>query len=208
MGGTETEQPEKARRPRGRPAIPKDVQRRRLIEAATRAFEKNEYENTRIADIVAEAGMSSRSFYEFFDSKEDLVASIVQLAGQVLLDRLRQVFEDTTDPIERIDRGLHAFLDLFSQVPVDIESLGGSAGRQVRAMRRDYVLEITDMVLDALEALHRQGGISKPPDRALIELVLTGVEGMTFRYYSEGRRDSLRALHPTVMELLVRAFLV
>ena len=50
----------KAKRPRGRPAIPRDVQRQRLIDAATRAFEKNLYEKTRVSDIVKEAGMSSR----------------------------------------------------------------------------------------------------------------------------------------------------
>lgn len=196
------------RRPRGRPAIPKDVQRSRLLSAASRAFAKNQFENTRIADIVAEAGMSSRSFYEFFESKEDLVASIVDLAGKVFIDRLRQIFAETEDPIERIDRGLKGFLDLFVQVPVDVDSFGGTAGQRVRAARRNYVREITKLVLEALLALHEQGRISKPPDRVFVELVLTGVEGMTFRYYSEGRSVELQNLHPTVMELLVRAFLV
>ena len=65
------------KRPRGRPAIPKEVQRRRLIEAAFRVFERNRYERTSVADIVGEAGMSSRSFYDHFASKEDLVAEIV-----------------------------------------------------------------------------------------------------------------------------------
>jgi AcrR family transcriptional regulator len=196
------------RRPRGRPAIPKDVQRTRLVSAASRAFQKYQYENTRVADIVAEAGMSSRSFYEFFESKEDLVASIVDLAGKVFIERLRAIFEETEDPIERIDRGLRGFLDLFAQVPMDVDSFTGTAGQRVRAARRVYVREITQLVLDALVVLHEQGRISKAPDRVFVELVLTGVEGMTFRYYSEGRSLELRNLHPAVMELLVRAFLV
>lgn len=183
------------------------MQQRRLLEAATRAFEKRGFDSTRVADIVAEAGMSSRSFYEFFDSKEDLVASVVSIAGQVFVTRLQEVFEETEDPVERVDRGLRVFLDLFTQVPIDIESLGGAAGQKVREARREYVREITDLVLGELELLHEQGRISKQPDRVFVELVLTGVEGMTFRYYSEGRRSELLELHPTIMELLVRALL-
>jgi AcrR family transcriptional regulator len=200
-------EPTPVRRKRGRPAIPKDVQRNRLVEAATRAFRVRPYDEVRVADIVAEAGMSSRSFYEHFDSKEDLVASVVQEAGQELLDDLRALFEQVEHPVERIDRGLRLFLDLFGRVPVDIETLGGSAGQRVREVRRDTVREITDLVLAELVLWHESGHTAKPPDPVYVELVLTGIEGMAFRYYSEDRRDELSQLHPTIMELLQRAFL-
>jgi AcrR family transcriptional regulator len=200
-------QPEPGPRKRGRPAIPKDVQRNRLIEAATRAFEAKPFEEVRVADIVAEAGMSSRSFYEFFDSKEDLVASVVQQAGEELLAELHALFLDVEHPVERIDRGLHLFLDLFARVPVDVEALTGSAGQRVREARRDYVREITEMVLAELLLWHESGHTAKSPDAIHVELLLTGIEGMAFRYYSEGRSEELRQLHPTIMELLVRAFL-
>ena len=192
---------------RGRPPIPKDVQRNRLIEAANRAFEKKKFDDTRVADIVAEAGMSSRSFYEFFDSKEDLVASIVQQAGADFMVDLRGLFARTGHPVERIDRGLRLFLDLFARVPVDVETLGGRAGQSVREARREYVREISDLVLAELLLWHESGHTAKPADRVYIELVLTGIEGMAFRYYSEGRSAELEQLHPTIMELLVRAFL-
>ena len=200
-------EPQPGRRKRGRPAIPKDVQRSRLIEAAIRAFEARSYDEVKVADIVSEAGMSSRSFYEHFDSKEDVVASFVHQAGQEFLDDLRTLFEQVEHPVERIDQGLRLFLDLFSRVPVDVEALGGRAGQRVREARRDYVREITEVVLAELQLWHESGHTAKPADAVYVELVLTGIEGMAFRYYSEGRGEELDQLHPTIMELLLKAFL-
>ena len=43
------------------------------------------------------------------------------------------------------------------------------------------------------------------PLRSEIELVLTGIEGLSFRYYSEGRREELLRLQPTLLQLFLRA---
>ena len=129
-----------------------------------------------MADIVAAAGMSSRSFYEFFDSKEDLVASVVSVAGKAVVARLQAIFGETQDPVERIDLGLQLFLDLFSQLPVDLESLGGAAGREVRAARRDYVREAIQLVVGELAVAHEQGVISSRPNHVFVELLLTGFD--------------------------------
>jgi AcrR family transcriptional regulator len=197
----------KSKRPRGRPAIPREVQRQRLIDAASEAFAESQYENTRVADIVNRAGMSSRSFYEFFDSKEDLVAEVVQQQGQGLIDGLKTVVEKTEDPLERIDHGLRLYLGLFSGSTIDLDRLAGAAGDQVRGVRRRYVREITDMLFDGLALAHERGLVSRPPDRLSIELVLTGIEGLSFRYYAAGRGAELLDLHPAFRAILARLFL-
>jgi len=204
---SETVPARKTRRRRGRPAIPREVQRQRLIDAATRAFEKNRYEQTRVSDIVRAAGMSSRSFYEFFDSKEDLVAEVVQQQGKWLTDSLKAVFEQTEDPLERIDRGLDVYLNLFSVPTIDLDRLAGAAGERVREARRLYVRKITDTLVGGLSLAHERGLVSRAPDRLSVELILTGIEGLSFRYYAAGRGAELVELRPALLALLARIFL-
>ncbi|MDJ0867961.1 MAG: TetR/AcrR family transcriptional regulator [Myxococcota bacterium] len=182
------------------------MQRRRLLQGAIRAFETNQYEHTRVADIVREAGVSSRSFYEVFDSKEDLVTELVQAAGRALIRDLEKVFEATGDPIQRIDRGLQAYLSLFTGAPLDLDGLGATAARQVQAVRRQLVREISARVARELEQAHRSGQVSRAPDLPSIELILTGIEGLSLRYFAEGRGAELQRLQPRFLELLVRAF--
>jgi hypothetical protein len=38
-----------------------------------------------------------------------------------------------------------------------------------------------------------------------VELMLTGIEGLCLRYYSEGRRDELLALRPRLLRLVLAA---
>jgi hypothetical protein len=43
------------------------------------------------------------------------------------------------------------------------------------------------------------------PERAEIELVLYGIEALSFRYYGEGRREELIELRPLLLRLFLRA---
>ena len=194
-----------AKRPRGRPAIPKDVQRQRLVDAALRAIQKSHYEKVSVAVIVREAGMSSRSFYDHFVSKEDLIAEIVNDQGQRLMAKLEQIFRETKDDRERVERAMQAFLELFPAGTIDLERLGGEAGQRVRELRQVYVMALTDLVLRQYEKAYERQLVARVPLRSEIELVLTGIEGLSFRYYSEGRRAELLKLHPVLLQLFLRA---
>jgi AcrR family transcriptional regulator len=194
-----------AKRPRGRPAIPKAVQRQRLVDAALRAMQKSHYEKISVAVIVREAGMSSRSFYDHFVSKEDLIAEIVNDQGRRLMTSLEQIFRETKDDRERVERAMRAYLELFPVGTVDLERLGGEAGQRVRELRQVYVMALTDLVLRQYERAYERKLVARVPLRSEIELVLTGIEGLSFRYYSEGRRAELLRLHPVLLQLFLRA---
>jgi len=193
------------KRPRGRPAIPKAVQRQRLVDAALRAIQKSHYEKISVAVIVREAGMSSRSFYDHFVSKEDLIAEIVNDHGRRLMAHLQQIFRDGKSDRERVQRAMRAFLELFPGGTIDLERLGGEAGQRVRELRQVYVMALTDLVLRQYERAHERGTVPRVPLRSEIELVLTGIEGVSFRYYSEGRREELLKLQPVLLNVFLRA---
>jgi AcrR family transcriptional regulator len=194
------------KRPRGRPAIPREVQRRRLIEAAFRVFERNRYERTSVADIVGEAGMSSRSFYDHFGSKEDLVAEMVAEIGERLLDEVAEVMAETPENVEKnADVALGVFLDGLPVSAIDLERLGGDAGRRIGEVRRRIVQRLTNLTHAYMGRLLAKGLVSRLPERPEVELILTGIEGMCLRYYSEGRREELLEIRPLILRLTLTA---
>ncbi len=203
MAGEQVDSPKKRR---GRPPIPQEVQRRRLLTAAANVFATNPYETIRVADIVREAGMSSRSFYEHFSAKEDVAIEMIHMVLGAFVRNLERIFEETDDPIERVDRGLALALEIFSGAAWDLNELSGAAGTRAVEARTHWVRRISAMVVRVLEDAHAAGQIENAPDPAAVELMITGVEGMGLRYLAEGRGQELRGLHPILMGLLVRAF--
>src|SRR3954451_4881915 len=55
----------------------KQATRRRIIEAAGRRFKQDGIDGSGIATLMADAGLTNGAFYAHFDSKDDLVATVV-----------------------------------------------------------------------------------------------------------------------------------
>lgn len=63
--------------------------RRRLTRAAQRLFAERGFDGTSVDEIAAAAGVSRRTFFHYFDSKEDVISSRHAEFERVLLDALR-----------------------------------------------------------------------------------------------------------------------
>jgi AcrR family transcriptional regulator len=82
--------------------------RQQLMEFAAKRFSENGYHTTSVAEIVDELAVGKGVFYWYFDSKEELFIEILKDA-QLSLRRFQQkAIVDETDPVQRIEKGLHA----------------------------------------------------------------------------------------------------
>lgn len=196
---------EPARR-RGRPPIPAEQQRHRLLEAARAELRRSDFGSVRVADVVRAAGMSSRSFYDHFASKEDLLIALIHETGRDILTQLDQVFTTEPDPALRVARALGAYLAAFAGTPLDLEKLGESASGRVQKLLRHYVREISARVERELDQVWRTGVIRREPDPLVLEVLLLGLLGLASRYVAEGRADELASLQPRLSAFLVRVW--
>jgi hypothetical protein len=72
-------------------------------------------------------------------------------------------------------------------------------------VRRRIVQRLTDLTQDYIARMYAAGRVPRLPERPEVELMLTGIEGLCLRYYSEGRRDELLALRPRLLRLVLAA---
>ncbi|HEY5332264.1 MAG TPA: TetR/AcrR family transcriptional regulator [Solirubrobacterales bacterium] len=97
-----------------------------LVAAARTIFERDGYLDARISDISKEAGVSSGSFYTYFDSKEEVFAAVVESVQEDMLHphvRERLGDDDVPALIDAANREyLHSYkrnarlMALFEQV--------------------------------------------------------------------------------------------
>jgi AcrR family transcriptional regulator len=64
---------------------------KRIADAAIRLFIENGYEATTLDEIAAAAGISRRTFFYYFKSKDDILLSMQSSLGDMLASALRNV---------------------------------------------------------------------------------------------------------------------
>src|SRR6185295_14280347 len=78
-----------AKRARGRPRQIDEAERRnRLIEAAEKVFVEVGYATASVADIAHHAGMSKKTLYQLFDTKEAVFAAVISARRAALKEML------------------------------------------------------------------------------------------------------------------------
>jgi AcrR family transcriptional regulator len=196
------------RRGRGRPSIPVEERRSRLFEAAERCFDSSRYESVTVNDIVREAGISSRSFYELFVNKEQLVIELAIHRGDEFVARLESVVAECDTALEAVERSLAAFLESLPWVILDLERMSGSVSQRAREVRDLYRAKISEVLMRHISTIAASVPVSpkEVPDPMSMLVVLAGIEGLAVRFYQEGRPKELRALHPQLVNALRRFF--
>jgi AcrR family transcriptional regulator len=186
--------------------LPVDQQRRRLLDAARVVLQQRGFGNIRVTDVVRAAGMSSRSFYDYFDSKEDLLLELIHEAGRTLLAEFEQIFATPVEPPERVARAVAAYLAAFAGTPLDLEKLGESASKPVQRLLRDIVRQVGVVVAQELDRLHAAGLMSRRGNPVELEVLLLGLLGIASSYVADGRREELASLQPTIVRFLLRVW--
>lgn len=69
---------------------------------ARHLFARQGFHNTSISDIKKETGLPVGSIYTYFDSKDDIMATIIEDGWQELYQRVQSGFASANSPAERI----------------------------------------------------------------------------------------------------------
>ncbi len=183
----------------------REPQRLRLIFAAADTFSRIGYANASVADVIAAAGMSRRSFYEFFKSKEDILLAVVDFNDRVVIREITRRAEKVTDPVRRIETTLHTLLEM-SRIGPMIGYQVMAAGEEPRARRQAMMSRICDILTGQVEEAHRRGLLGRPPDPITIRILVGGVDALALSYHQEGRSDRISEAEPLARDLFFRAF--
>jgi AcrR family transcriptional regulator len=97
----------------GRPRLHEpDAERDLLLAAGLEVLRLNDGEEATVADILLEAGLSTRAFYRHFETKEDVIRALYQRDAESFGAHLRRRVEAATDPDEALAVWVNEMLGL------------------------------------------------------------------------------------------------
>ena len=179
--------PRRRPRGRGRPAagFAADAE---ILQGAAVAFGHKGYADTSVEDILAEAHVSRRTFYRLFRNKDDVFERLFEVASELFLESIRAAASSATDPFEKAERCVEAYLQLpIAAGPIYrvffVEAM--RPGTQL-AMRRQRVIDALIGLLDE-EAIRAQRGRIDP---LLVRGLVAAMEHIALHLIVEGRTSA------------------
>jgi AcrR family transcriptional regulator len=91
--------------------------RAKLIDAARTTFARRGVEATRINEITEEADVGFGSFYNYFESKEAIVAAVVEEAATQAAEAIDAATKDIDDPAEVVAIAHRSLVELARDDP-------------------------------------------------------------------------------------------
>jgi AcrR family transcriptional regulator len=180
-------------------------QRGRLICAIADCVAEHGYPETTVADVIARAGVSRRTFYEHFNDKEDCFLAAYDEGAKSTYEAMVEAAEGQKDWQEILDAVLTTWLefldaDLAFTRAYMIEFWGaGDAARERWKARRDR----TGGLMRALHKRARKADPSiVPVSDTVIAAVVGGVNRVLISHVLAGDKRPLTALKPELLRFI------
>lgn len=180
--------------------------RQRIIHFANQKFLTEGYSNVTMDEIAYGLGMGKGTLYKYFESKEDLMISVVDEIAQSLRERVMRLLKD-----EQIGSAskLQGFLKIvgmqLASVPLyvmsDIMRNAPSAYERIDEMRRQMIEQVlTTLLKDGIK-----GGVFRPEANAtlIVQMAIGSINQLSSNQAVLNSDLSLESLFHTVINTLL-----
>jgi len=92
--------------------------RRKLVESALLVFAEKGVDASVIDDVIAAAGVSRGTFYNYFRTNAELLVAAIEELGNELVDLIESRVKAASSPAERLFTGLRLYFDAARRFPL------------------------------------------------------------------------------------------
>jgi len=157
-----------------------------LLDAALVVMERNGYVDAAVADILREAGLSTRSFYRHFESKDQLLCALFRREAEAAAARLNAKVDAASDPRAALDAWIDEILSFgHHRAKAARVSVLGSPGAMKAEGFADEMRHASKLLLAPLKAWLTDGAadgsfpLADPAaDASLIQSVVWAAAGL------------------------------
>jgi AcrR family transcriptional regulator len=115
--------------------------RLRLVESALRVFAEKGLDAASIDDVIAAAGVSRGTFYNYFRTDAELAAAVSEELTSETIGHIEAKVGELPNPVERIARGMRLYLGAAAKYPLfaRFTSQAGLRAASPNQLLREYL---------------------------------------------------------------------
>lgn len=196
--------------PAGRHGIPREVvvrnQKERIFRAVIDVTSVAGYGEMSVEDIISTAGVSRRTFYDYFPNKQTVFLACVDQVAQELRQTVKDAFDTGEDPIGRATACIGALTHFLAEDPARaemalVEIL--AAGQEAIAKRNETMEFLADLVVRGTADL--PGAEHVNPLTA--QTIVGGIAEVLYTRVVRGETDELEELVPDLVHAITLPYL-
>ena len=196
--------------------VDKQQKKQDIAMAAMSVFADRGFESTSMSQVAEEAAIGKGTIYEYFPSKDELIAASVKLWLDRRIEEAEEALVGLPDPDVRLRAFVHSFIELFladermSRLIVSIFQLFMTKlhdqrfGDSLRQMFQTGVTSVERILIDGMKS-----GVFKINDRKEAERIAVNLiaylDGICLDYLVTGRSFDLKDQVDLYMKYLLEA---
>lgn len=181
-------------------------QRERILNAVANVASVAGYSAMSVEDIIATAGVSRRTFYDHFKSKDDAFLAEYDIIASKLFESVTAAYDPEASLADRAQTCLEAVVDYFVSEPAyaDMCIVEVLAAGPVAIERRDNSVQALSALIDqAVLELPKRG---RPP-ALTSQAVVGGIYEVIYSRVLRGKLEELPELVPDLLYTLLLPYL-
>ncbi|MBA3865575.1 MAG: TetR/AcrR family transcriptional regulator [Solirubrobacterales bacterium] len=190
------------RSPRGR------ATKATLVAAARRVFEREGFPATHIAEIAAEAGVATGSFYTYFNDKNEIFAAVMDEVQEEMLHPVLSEPPAGSGPVAMIEAANRAYLESYRRNArlMGLLEQVATIDDEFRELRRQRWIAFAKRNAGSIARLQEQGLADTGLDPYLAATALSAmVSRVAYSNYVLGEEAPLETLVETLTRLWASA---
>jgi len=181
-----------------------------VLDAAKRRFHRFGVKKTTMDEISSDAGVSKKTVYEIFRSKDELFVSL--FIRETL--KVRKIFLNKVahidDPLEKIIQLFHVAANYFRQESFWVQVLKDTDGLYAPFLKERYRRQVEEGIVEIIARILEQG-IAKGEIRPLDTRAVSYFLFKLFQSISYARTDSIKGDEQdleTMMDFILRGIVL
>ncbi len=189
----------------------REERRQAIIDVAARLFAELGYTACEMERVAAELGIAKGTLYLYFSSKETLFYACVDAGMRQMQSVVLAAADEATDLIDRLSRGIRAYLQFFEDHPEHVELLIQERANFKSRSRPTY-FEYREQNRQKWRPVHEEMIASGRyrtdiPVERIMDAIGNLLYGTMFTNHFVGRAVSLNEQYQSLLEILMRGLL-
>lgn len=186
-----------------------DERERLLVQAAKELLEAGAFEQASVAQLAAAAGVSRPTFYFYFESKDALLATVIDATQSEIAGALDAALRTPGPPLRRLEMAIAAVADAWWDQRAAMSAAISMAAR-MPVLEARMTASMAAVNEQCVELLLAYGSVPERNDRAAAErliatLALLNERALSHAFATARRRQDLLEVQERLLVIWQRA---